>query len=290
MQPRANEATIAPAARKSLTTQHEKATYFRDLHQQPGAFVIANAWDGGSARMLAGLGFPALATSSGAAAGILGRLDGAISRDEALQQARLMVQATDLPISADLEKGFGDTPEIVAETVRLAAECGLVGCSIEDATRNPDKPLYDLSAATERIAAAVEAARAFPFPFTLTARSENFLRGNPDLEDTIRRLQAFERAGADVLFAPGLPTLEAVREVCTAVNKPVNFMVGIPGKSFTVAELEAAGVKRISLATSLYRAALNGLLEAAREVRTQGTFSYLDRIASSAELYQYMQK
>ena len=290
MQPRANEATVAPAARKSLTTQHEKATYFRDLHQQPGAFVIANAWDGGSARMLAGLGFPALATSSGAAAGVLGRLDGAISRDEALQQARLMVQATELPISADLEKGFGDTPEIVAETVRLAAECGLVGCSIEDATRNPDKPLYDLSAATERIAAAVEAAHALPFPFTLTARSENFLRGNPDLDDTIRRLQAFERAGADVLFAPGLPTLAAVREVCTAVNKPVNFMVGIPGKSFTVADLEAAGVKRISLATSLYRAALNGLLEAAREVRTQGTFSYLDRIASSAELYQYMQK
>lgn len=290
MQPRAAEATGALAAPQSFTTQNEKATYFRDLHQQPGAFVIANAWDGGSARLLAGLGFPALATSSGAAAGVLGRLDGMISRDEALQQVRWMIQATDRPISADLEKGFGDTPEIVAETVRLAADCGLVGCSIEDATRNPDKPLYDLSAATERIAAAVEAARALPFPFTLTARSENFLRGNPDLDDTIRRLQAFAQAGADVLFAPGLPSLEAVREVCAAVNKPVNFMVGIQGKSFSVAELEVAGVKRISLATSLYRAALNGLWEAAREVRTQGTFGYLDRLANPAELYQYMQK
>lgn len=274
----------------TFTTQTEKATYFRDLHGQPGAFVIANAWDGGSARLLAGLGFPALATSSGAAAGVLGRLDGMISRDEALQQVRIMVQSTHLPISADLEKGFGDTPETVAETVRLAAESGLVGCSIEDATRNPDKPLYDFSYATERIVAAVEAARALPFPFTLTARSENFLRGNPDLADTIRRLQAFAAAGADVLFAPGLPTLDAVREVCAAVGKPVNFMVGIPGKSFSVAELAAVGVKRISLATSLYRAALNGLLEAAREVSEQGTFGYLDRIASSAELYRYMQQ
>lgn len=287
MQPRPAEATGTP---QSFTTQNEKATYFRDLHQQPGAFVIANAWDGGSARMLAGLGFPALATSSGAAAGVLGRLDGMISRDEALQQVRWMIQATDRPISADLEKGFGDTPAIVAETVRLAAECGLVGCSIEDATRHPDKPLYDLSYATERIAAAVEAARALPFPFTLTARSENFLRGNPDLDDTLRRLQAFAQAGADVLFAPGLPSLEAVREVCAAVNKPVNFMVGIQGKSFSVAELEAVGVKRISLATSLYRAALHGLWEAAREVRTQGTFGYLDRLTNPAELYQYMQK
>lgn len=274
----------------TFTTQTEKATYFRDLHQQPGAFVMANAWDGGSARLLAGLGFPALATSSGAAAGVLGRLDGMISRDEALQQVRVMVQATHLPISADLEKGFGDSPEMVAETVRLAAECGLVGCSIEDATGNPAQPLYDLAYATERITAAAAAARALPFPFILTARSENFLRGNPDLADTIRRLQAFEAAGADVLFAPGLPTLDAVCAVCTAVSKPVNFMVGIPGKSFSVAELAAAGVKRISLATSLYRAALNGLLEAAREVREQGTFGYLDRIAGSAELYQYMQK
>ena len=274
----------------TFTTQTEKATYFRDLHQQPGAFVMANAWDGGSARLLAGLGFPALATSSGAAAGVLGRLDGMISRDEALQQVRVMVQATHLPISADLEKGFGDSPEMVAETVRLAAECGVVGCSIEDATGNPAQPLYDLAYATERITAAAAAARALPFPFILTARSENFLRGNPDLADTIRRLRAFEAAGADVLCAPGLPTLDAVCAVCTAVSKPVNFMVGIPGKSFSVAELAAAGVKRISLAPSLYRAALNGLLEAAREVREQGTFGYLDRIAGSAELYQYMQK
>lgn len=271
-----------------MTTQLEKGTLFRSLHQQPGAFVIANAWDGGSARMLAGLGFSALATSSGAAAGVLGRLDGNISRDEALSQARVMVQATDLPISADLEKGFGDSPEIVAETIRLAAEAGLVGCSIEDSTGNKEKPFYDLELAVERIRAAAEAARSLPFPFTLTARSENFIRGNLDLDDTIRRLQAFERAGADVLFAPGLPTLEAVQTVCAALTKPFNFMVGIPGKSFSVAELEAAGVKRISLATSLYRSALNGLLNAAREVKESGTFNYLNQIAPAADLYRYM--
>lgn len=270
-------------------TQQQKAEIFRQLHQQPGVFVIANAWDGGSARMLAGLGFSALATSSGAAAGVLGRLDGKIRRDEALAQVRIMVQATDLPISADLEKGFGDAPEVVAETIRMAAETGLVGCSIEDATGNKEKPLFDISHATERIAAAVEAARALPFPFTLTARTENFLRGNPDLDDTIRRLQAFERAGADVLMAPGLPTLDAVRSACSALSKPVNFMVGIPGKSFSVAELEAVGVKRISLATSLYRAALDGLLNAAREVKDAGTFDYLNRIAPTSELYRYMQ-
>lgn len=273
----------------TTTTQTDKANRFQALHQGSGAFVIANAWDAGSARLLAGLGFQTLATSSGASAGILGRRDGQVTRDEALTQARGMVLATDLPISADLEKGFGDPPEIVAETIRLAAATGLVGCSIEDATRDPAKPLYDLDYATERVAAAVQAARALPFPFTLTARAENFIRGNPDLADTIQRLQAFERAGADVLFAPGLPDLDAVRAVCAAVTKPVNFMVGIPGKSFTVAELAASGVKRISLATSLYRAAMNGLFEAAREVQEKGTFSYLDRGLTSAELSKFMQ-
>lgn len=271
------------------TTQTDKANRFQALHQGSGAFVIANAWDAGSARLLAGLGFQALATSSGASAGILGRRDGQVTRDEALTQARGMVLATDLPISADLEKGFGDPPEIVAETIRLAAATGLVGCSIEDATRDPAKPLYDLAYATERVVAAVQAARSLPFPFTLTARAENFIRGNPNLADTIQRLQAFERAGADVLFAPGLPDLDAVRAVCAAVTKPVNFMVGIPGKSFTVAELAAAGVKRISLATSLYRAAMNGLFEAAREVQEKGTFGYLDRGLTSAELSKFMQ-
>jgi 2-methylisocitrate lyase-like PEP mutase family enzyme len=268
-------------------TRASKAAAFHALHQAPGTFVIANAWDGGSARVLQGLGFAAIATSSGAAAGVLGRLDGRITRDEALAQVRAIVAATDLPVSADLEKGFGDTPQIVAETVHLAADAGLAGCSIEDATGQADHPLFDFAHAVERIAAAAQAARAVPGPFTLTARCENFLRGNPDLDDTIRRLQAFEKAGADVLFAPCLPDLEAVRAVCGALTKPVNFMVGVPGKSFSVAELAAAGVKRISLATSLYRAAMTGLFEAAREVKEQGTFSFLDRLL---DVNRYMRR
>jgi 2-methylisocitrate lyase-like PEP mutase family enzyme len=270
-------------------TQSEKAVRFKALHAAPGAFVIPNPWDAGSARVLAGLGFQALATSSGAAAGVLGRRDGQITRDEALAHARAIVLATDLPVSADLEKGFGDAPAVAAQTIRLAAEAGLVGGSIEDATGEKDRPLYDFTHAAERVAAAAEAARALPFPFVLTARAENFLRGNPDLEDTILRLQAFERAGADVLFAPGLPDLGAVRAVCAAVAKPVNFMVGIKGKSFTAAELAAAGVKRISLATSLYRAAMTGLADAAREVNEHGTFGYLDRALATAELNRLMQ-
>jgi len=269
-------------------TQTEKATRFRALHEGPGAFLIPNPWDAGSARILAGLGFQALATSSGASAGILGRRDGQVTREEALVHARAIVLATDLPVSADLEKGFGDAPAAAAETIRLAGEVGLVGGSIEDATGDREKPLYDIGHATERVAAAAQAARALPFPFTLTARAENFFRGNPDLDDTIKRLQAFERAGADVLFAPGLPDLAAVRAVCAAVSKPVNFMVGIRGKSFTVAELEAAGVRRISLATSLYRAAMSGLVEAAREVKDQGTFGYLDRSLTTPELIGLM--
>jgi len=269
-------------------TQNEKAARFRALHEGPGAFVVANPWDAGSARILAALDFPALATSSGASAGVLGRRDGRVTRDEALAHARAIVEATDLPVSADLEKGFGDAPSVAAETIRLAAEVGLVGGSIEDATGDQAKPLYDIGHATERVAAAVQAARALPFPFTLTARAENFLRGNPDLDDTIRRLQAFERAGADVLFAPGLPDLASVRAVCAAVSKPFNFMVGIKGKSFSVAELEAAGVRRISVATSLYRAAMSSLVAAAREVKDQGTFGYLDRSLATAELNAFM--
>ncbi|MCX6047908.1 MAG: isocitrate lyase/phosphoenolpyruvate mutase family protein [Chloroflexi bacterium] len=260
------------------TTQLDKANRFQALHQGTEPLVLANVWDAGSARLVAGLGFQALATSSAASAGILGRRDGQVTRDEALTQARGIVDATDLPVSADLEKGFGDRPEIVAETIRLAAAAGLVGCSIEDATGDKDKPLYDLAYATERVKAAVQAARSLPFPFILTARTENFLRGNPDLDDTIKRLQAFERVGADVLFAPGLPDLDAVRAVCAAMAKPVNFMVGIKGKSFTVADLAAVGVKRISLATSLYRAAMSGLRAAAQEVQEKGTFGYLDHI------------
>jgi 2-methylisocitrate lyase-like PEP mutase family enzyme len=269
-------------------TQAEKAARFKALHEGPGAFVIPNPWDAGSARVLAALGFQALATSSGASAGVLGRRDGRVTRDEALAHARAIVEATDLPVSADLEKGFGDAPSAAAETIRLAATAGLVGGSIEDATGDKAKPLYDIGHATERVAAAVETARALPFPFMLSARAENFLRGNPDLDDTIRRLQAFERAGADVLFAPGLPDLASVRAVCAAVSKPFNFMAGIKGKTFTVRELEAAGVRRISVATSLYRAAVSGLVAAAREIKDEGTFGYLDRTLTTPELNGFM--
>jgi len=201
----------------------------------------------------------------------------------------MIVEATDLPVSADLEKCFGDAPSVVAETIRLAAVAGLVGGSVEDATGDKDRPLYDIGQATERVAAAAEAARALPFSFTLTARTESFLRGNPNLDDVIKRLQAFEKVGADVLMAPGLPDLDAVRAVCLAVSKPVNFMAGIKGKSFTVAELEAAGVRRISLATSLYRIAMTGLVEAAREVKDKGTFCYIDRSIPTLDLNAFMQ-
>jgi 2-methylisocitrate lyase-like PEP mutase family enzyme len=251
---------------------------FRSLHQ--GTFVIANAWDAGSAKILAGLGFPAIATSSGAAAGTLGRRDGQITRDEALAHCRAIVAAVDLPVSADLERCFSDDPKGAAETIRLASQIGLAGGSIED---TPD---YALDLAIERVAAAAEVARSTGF--VLTARCENFLRGKPDLEDAIKRLQAYEKAGADVLMAPGLPDLESVRKVCAALSKPFNFMAGIRGKSFTVAELEAAGVRRISLATSLYRAAMSGLLEAAREVKDKGTFAYLDRTLATPELIAAM--
>jgi 2-methylisocitrate lyase-like PEP mutase family enzyme len=269
-------------------SQIEKANRLRALHQEPGFFVIANAWDAGSARILAGLGFQALATSSGASAGVLGRRDGMVTREEALAHARAIVEATDLPVSADLEKGFNDAPEGVAETIRLAAAVGLVGCTIEDFTGNPQKPLYDLEFAKERIAAAAEAAHKLPFPFMLTARAEGFLRGNPDLDDTIKRLQAFEAVGADVLMAPGLPDLAAVQTVCAALSRPFNFMAGIKGRSFTTAELAQAGVKRISLATSLYRAAMSGLVNAAREVKEHGTFGYVDTTMATPELNSFM--
>jgi 2-methylisocitrate lyase-like PEP mutase family enzyme len=268
-------------------TQQAKAERFRVLHEGR-AFVMPNPWDGGSARVLAGLGFQALATSSGACAGTFGRRDGRVTREEALEHARLICAATDLPVAADLEKGFGDAPKDAAETIRLAATVGLVGGSIEDATGNQDRPLYDFHQAVERVGAAAEAARRQPFPFTLTARTENFLRGNPDLDDTIRRLQAFERAGADVLFSPGLPDLASVKKVCSALKKPFNFMVGIRGKSFSVIELEAAGVRRISLATSLYRAAMASMMRAATEVKEQGTFSYLDGAVTTPDFYTYL--
>jgi 2-methylisocitrate lyase-like PEP mutase family enzyme len=265
----------------------EKAARFQALHKGPGAFVIANAWDAGSARMLAGLGFQALATSSGAHAGTLGRRDGQVTREEALAHARAIVEATDLPVSADLENCFADEPGPASETIRLAADVGLVGCSIEDATR--DK-VYDFDHAVARVAAAAKIASSMPFPFMLTARVENFVRGRPDLDETIKRLQAFEKAGADVLMAPGLPDLESVRKVCSALSKPFNFMAGIKGKSFSVSELQSVGVRRISLATSLWRAAMSGLIDAAREVKDKGTFGYVERSLPTAEIVKLMEK
>jgi 2-methylisocitrate lyase-like PEP mutase family enzyme len=270
-----------------MANESEKANAFRRLHEAPGSFVIANAWDAGSARILAGLGFAAIATSSGAQAGVLGKRDGMVTRDEALAHCRAIVEATDLPVSADLEKGFGDTPQDAAQTIRMAGEIGLVGGSIEDAG-GPQQGPYDLGLAKERIAAAVDAARALPFHFMLTARAENFIRGNPDLDDTIKRLQAFEAAGADVLMAPGLPDLAAVRAVCSALRRPFNFMAGIPGKSFSVPELSEAGVKRISLATSLYKAAMTGLIAAAREVKERGTLGYIGTSIATPELNAFM--
>ena len=270
-------------------SQTDKVARFRALHAAPEVFVIANAWDAGSARILTGLGFPALATSSGASAGVLGRRDGAVTRQEALDHALAIVAATDLPVSADLEKGFGDRPEDAAETIRLAAGIGLAGGSIEDASGDPSRPIFEFSHATDRIAAAVETARASTHGFVLTARTENFVRNNLDLDDTIRRLVAFEAAGADVLMAPGLPDLASVRAVCAALSRPFNFMGGIRGKSFTVAALAEAGVKRVSLATSLYRMAMTGLVTAAREVKDHGTFGYLDASMTSAESNAFMQ-
>ena len=266
-----------------MSTPAEKAKRFQALHES--CFVIANAWDAGSARILAGLGFQALATSSGAHAGTLGRRDGMVTRDEALEHARAIVEATDLPVSADLERCFADEPAAAAETIRLAAGVGLVGCSIEDATK--DK-VYDFGHAVERVAAAVKVARAHHV--VLTARTENFVRGRPDLDDTIKRLQAFEKAGADVLMAPGLPDLEAVRKVCAALSKPYNFMAGIKGKSFSVAELQAAGVRRVSLATSLWRMAMSGAIEAAREVKEKGSFGYLERSLGTPDITKFMRE
>lgn len=270
------------------TIQSDKAARFRELHEKPGIFVIPNPWDGGSARMLEAAGFPALATSSAAAAAALGRQDYALTREEALVHVRAVVEATDLPVSADLENGFGHRPEDAAETIRRAAELGAVGGSIEDGTGDNARPIYDLSLAVERIAAAVEAARKLPFPFILTARAEAFCYPNPNLDDVIVRLQAYEKAGADVLFAPGLKTLEQVGTVCAAVEKPLNFMNAIKGSAHSLDELAAVGVKRVSVAASLYRVALTALQGVAGEVRRTGRFDYVDRIMTTAELKPFL--
>lgn len=257
---------------------------FRDLHDRDGVFVIPNPWDMGTARVLASMGFEALATTSAGLAFSLGVPEGLLGRDQVLAHCRDMVEATPLPVSADLEKGFGDDPETVAETVRLAAETGLAGCSIEDHTGNVDKPVFEFSHTVERIAAAVEAARALPDDFMLTARAENFLHGRPDLDDTIKRLQAFEAAGADVLYAPGLVALEDIREVCASVSRPVNVVMGMPGPTFGVPELAEAGVKRISIGSAFSRLAFGSLMSAAREILEDGTFTFAEGAAGFAEL------
>src|SRR5262245_20683500 len=271
-------------------SQLDKGKAFLALHRGPRAFIIANAWDAGSTRILAGLGFSAIGTSSWASAGVYGRRDHTNTREEALVHARAIAGATDLPVSADLESGFGTTPSEVAETYRQAAAAGLVGATIEDARpgHHEDDPLFDIGEATERVAAAVEATRKLGFPFLLTARAEGFLRGKDDLDDAIRRLQAYEKMGADVLMAPALPDINSVKTVCAAISKPFNFMVGIPGKSFPVAELEAVGVRRISLANSLYRGAMSGLVAAAREAKDKGTFDYVETSLPMPELVGYM--
>ena len=270
-----------------MTDTTNKAEAFRALHARPGAFVLPNPWDVGTTRILTNLGFEALATTSAGLAFSLGRRDGegAVPRDGALAHARQIITATPLPVSADLENGFGDSPEEVAETIRLAADTGLVGGSIEDATGNADQPIYEFSLAVERVSAAVEASRSLAFPFTFTARAENFLFGRPDLEDTIRRLQAFSEAGADVLYAPGLKDLRTIETLCHALDKPVNVVMGLgKGVNLSVEALAAAGVKRISLGSSLSRAALGAFLRAAREIRTEGTFTFAEEAAAFAEL------
>jgi 2-methylisocitrate lyase-like PEP mutase family enzyme len=271
-------------------SQHEKAVAFRRLHERPGAFIIPNPWDAGTARLLASFGFEALATTSAGLAFALGRRDGedAVTREEVLANARAIVAATPLPVSADLESGYGATPDAVGETIRLAAEAGLVGGSVEDTTGDPGRPIHDFDAAVERVVAAVAAARSLPFPFTLTARAENFLHGRPDLDDTILRLKAFDAAGADVLYAPGLRDLDTIRTVCAAVSKPVNVVMGLSGPAFSTAELAAAGVKRISVGSALARAAFGAVARAAEEMRRHGTFAFGADGVPYAELTRLM--
>jgi 2-methylisocitrate lyase-like PEP mutase family enzyme len=270
-----------------MTTQSARAEAFRALHARPRIFAIPNPWDAGSAKLLASLGFEALATTSAGLAFSLGKPDGenALSRSEALANARAIAAATPLPVSADLENCFGDAPHTCAETIGLAAEAGLVGGSIEDATGRADRPIYAFDDAVERVKAGVAAARALPFPFTLTARAENFLHGIADLDDTIRRLVAFADAGADVLFAPGLTTLAQIESVVRAVApKPVNAIMGLAGRSMSLDSLERIGVRRVSVGSSLARAAYSALLRAGGEIRTSGTFEFANDAVPFGEM------
>jgi 2-methylisocitrate lyase-like PEP mutase family enzyme len=269
-------------------TQTEKYELFKDLHRRPGAFVIPNPWDAGTARILTALGFEALATTSAGFAFSIGRRDSAatLTRDEVLGNARMIVGATRLPVSADLVDGFGGAPETCAETIKMAAAVGLIGGSIEDASGDRENPIFEFGEAVDRIAAACEAARGLPF--VVTARAENFLHGRPDLDDTVRRLQAFAEVGADVVYAPGLPSLNAIRAVCAAVDKPVNVVMGLKGPTYSVEELQAAGVKRISVGGAFARAALGAFERAAREVQEKGTFTFAAAAMPYADASGYM--
>ena len=267
--------------------QHQVVTRFRALHEQDSAFIIPNPWDIGTARILASIGFEALATTSAGMAFALGLKDGAVTKSQVLQHCRDIVGATDLPVSADLEMGFGPTPDDVAEAIREAAATGLAGCSIEDYTEQDDDPIFEFSLAVARIEAAVDAKQTLSHDFVLTARSENFLRGRFDLDDTIMRLQAFEEAGADVLYAPGLRDLETIRAVCESVRKPVNVVMGMPGPTFGIDELEDAGVKRISVGSALSRAALGSFVRAAKEMQEHGTFSFASEAIGFADVEKY---
>lgn len=264
-----------------------KGSAFRALHDQPGAFIIPNPWDTGTARILAALGFQALATTSAGMAFSLGVGEGQVSRDGVLAHCRAIVAAANLPVSADLEKGFGDSPESAAETIRAAAATGLAGCSLEDYTGNPADPIFPFALAVERVHAAAEASRSLPHDFVLTARCENLLHGRDDLDDTIKRLQAYAETGADVLYAPGLRDVDSIRAVCSSVNKPVNVIMGLPGAPFTVAELADAGVKRISVGSALARLSYGAFVTAAREMATDGTFNFAQGAIGFAELESF---
>ena len=260
-----------------MRTQAEKAAAFRALHERPGAFIIPNPWDAGTAKLLASLGFEALATTSLGLSNSLGRPDGAgvVSREEVLDNCRLIAAATDLPVNADLENGYAHEPRAAAEMIRLASEAGIVGGSIEDATGDPQNPIYDFALAVERVQAAVEASRSLPVPFVLNARAENLLHGRPDLDDTIRRLQAFEKAGADVLYAPGLRDIPTIRTVVRAVGKPLNVVMSAADPAITQAQLAEAGVKRISVGGALSRLALAAFLKGAREMKDAGGVTWV---------------
>jgi len=267
-----------------MLTQEEKGTLFHKLHKRETAFIIPNPWDVGTARLLAHLGFEALATTGAGYAFSIGQQDQTVKRDEMMRYIRGIVSATNLPVSADLENGFGKHPETVAETIRLAAETGLVGGSIEDASDDPDNPIYEHSLAVERIQAAAEEAHTLPFPFLLTARAENYLAGRTNLEDTIKRLQAYQKAGADVLYAPGISSKEDIATIIHSVDCPVNVVMGLQGVQLTLAELSEIGAKRISVGSALSRAALGAFLCAAQEMKDHGTFTFSDNAVSYREL------